>query len=144
MKKDERQRRTCYLKVRLTPDELSRVRALMDNAGYNTISCFIRDLIVKKRFSDHREGPVINDKILLEKVNYLIYQVNKIGVNYNQVVALWQKESKMVKVDGTPWINTRSVEERLDKLMRNTERLRDELAVILDTFDRYLGKSPNQ
>ena len=144
MKKDEIHKRTRNVNVRFSPDEMIRVRALMDLGGYLSVSGFFRDLVLKKRFSDHREEPLIDGKILLEKVNYLIYHVNKIGVNYNQVVALWQKQSKMVRSDGAPWMNTRSVEERLEKLMSSTEGLRDEFAVVLDAFDRYLGESPNQ
>ena len=143
MKKDEIHRRTRNVNVRFSPDEMIRVRALMEQGGYLSISGFIRDLALRKRFPDHRKEDVINDKKLLEKMNYLVYQVNKIGVNYNQVVAIWQKQSKLVKADGTPWMNTRSVEQRLEKLMSYTEGLRDEIAVILDVFNRYMGNGPS-
>lgn len=139
MKKMESQRRTCYVKVRFSPDEMMRVRTLMDNSGYRSVSSFFRDLVSKKRFSDHRQEPHIDDKVLREKMNYLIYQVNKIGVNYNQVVALWQKQSKQVRRDGSPWMNTRSVEGNLTELKRLTENLRDEFAVSLDYIRRYIA-----
>lgn len=142
MKKDEINRRTRNVNVRFSPNEMIRVRALMEQGGYLSLSGFIRDLALRKRFPDHRKEDVINDKKLLEKMNYLVYQVNKIGVNYNQVVAIWQKQSKLVKADGTPWMNTRSVEQRLEKLMSYTEGLRDEIAVILDVFNRYMGNGP--
>ena len=134
-----KQRRSCLVQVRLTPDEMDRVRAQMDTFGYVSVSCFLRDLVSKKRFSDHRQEPHIDDKVLREKMNYLIYQVNKIGVNYNQVVALWQKQSKQVRPDGSPYMNTHSVEGSLTELKRLTENLRDEFAVSLDYIRRFIA-----
>ena len=139
MKKTEVQRRTCYIKVRFSPDEMSKVRTLMDNFGYRTVSAFVRDLVSRKRFSDHRAEPHIDDKVLREKMNNLIYQVNKIGVNYNQIAATWQKQAKQVRADGTPYMNTRSIEGKLTELMRLTEGLRDEFAVVLEYVKRYIS-----
>ena len=85
----------------------------------------------------------ISPRQLSDKVNVLIYQVNKIGINYNQVVATWQKQSRQTRADGTPYMNTYEVEARLTELMRLTEGLRDEFAVILDVIKKYIGESPN-
>ena len=111
----------------------------MDNCGYRTVSAFVRDLVSRKRFSDHRAEPHIDDKVLREKMNNLIYQVNKIGVNYNQIAATWQKQAKQVRADGTPYMNTRSIEGKLTELMRLTEGLRDEFAVVLEYVKRYIS-----
>ena len=139
MKKTKDQRRTCFVKIRFSPDEMLRVRTLMDSYGYRTVSSFFRDLVVRKRFSDKRAEPYIDDKVLREKMNLLIYQVNKIGVNYNQVAATWQKQARQVRPDGSPYMNTRSVEGKLTELMRLTEGLRDEFAVSIDYIKRYLS-----
>ena len=82
----------------------------------------------------------VTDKIFRERINALIYEVNKIGVNYNQVVAIWQKQAGQVRQDGTPWMDTRTVEIRLTDLMRKTENLRDEFAVIYDLIKKYLAQ----
>lgn len=82
----------------------------------------------------------VTDKIFRERINALIYEVNKIGVNYNQVVAIWQKQAGQVRQDGTPWMDTRAVEIRLTDLMRKTENLRDEFAVIYDLIKKYLAQ----
>jgi hypothetical protein len=133
--------RNCLIQVRLTPDEMSRMRALMELYGYRAQSCFLRDVINRKQLRARPKVDSISGQDLLDKVNILIYQVNKIGVNYNQVVALWQKQSGQTRPDGTPYMNTRSVESRLAELMRMTEGLRDEFAVLLDVIRKYTDES---
>ena len=110
-------------------------------AGYNSFSCFLRELIMRKRLPYRQEIVHVSDKQLRDKINVLIYQVNKIGINYNQLVATWQKQSHQTRPDGSPYMNTRLVEARLTELMRMTEGLRDEFAVILDVIKKYIGES---
>lgn len=122
---------------------MTRVRTLMDSNGYTVISCFLRDILMQKRFPYRQEIVRVTDRELRDKVNALIYQVNKIGVNYNQVVATWQRQSQQTRPDGSPYMNSRSIELRLTELMRMTEGLRDEFAVILDVIKKYIGESPD-
>ena len=136
--------RNFRIQVRFTDDEMARIKAIMDTEGYNTFSCFIRDSVLRKRLPYRTEVDKVTDSVFREKINALIYQVNKIGVNYNQVVATWKKQAARVRPDGTPWMDTRSVEVRLMDLMRLTENLRDEFSVVHDTVKKYLGDSPNQ
>ena len=141
--KVEKQTRSCLIQVRLTPEELERVKALMAISGYRVYSCFMRDLILQKRLPYRQEIVHVSDRQLSDRLNALIYQVNKIGINYNQVVATWQKQSRQTRSDGSPYMNTQAVEARLTELMRMTEGLRDEFAVILDVIKKYIGESPN-
>ena len=138
----KRETRSRLVQVRLTEDEMSFVRTLMDNGGYPSVSCFLRDLITRKRLPDRRYVPSVDGAVLREKMNSLIYQVNRIGVNYNQFVAAYQRQSREVRRDGTPLVNTRLLDEKVTGLMRCTEALRDEFAVIIDIVKRYI--SPTQ
>jgi len=131
--------RTRIVKVRLTEDEFSRMRTLMDTGGYPTVSCYLREVITRKRLPVRKGMDSVSEGLLREKMNALVYQVNKIGVNYNQVVALYQRQSRQVRPDGTPYLNTRILNERVTALMRCTEGLRDEFAVILDIIKRYIN-----
>ena len=142
-KMDGKQRRTCLIQVRLTPEEMARVKALMELSGYTVYSCFLRELILQKRLPYRQEIEHVSPRQLSDKINVLIYQVNKIGINYNQVVAAWQKQSRQTRPDGSPYMNTHAVEARLTELMRMTEGLRDEFAVILDVIKKYIGESPD-
>ena len=49
MPKVQKENRNCLVQVRLTRDEMDRVRTLMDDGGYPTVSCFLRDIITRKR-----------------------------------------------------------------------------------------------
>lgn len=133
-----KQNRTRTVKVRLTDDEFFRMKALMDTAGYPTVSCFLRDIITRKRLPDRRSAAIIDDSVLRERLNRLVYEVNKIGVNYNQVVSTYQRQAKQTRPDGSPYLNTRLLDEKVTALMRSTEGLRDEFAVILDIVKRYI------
>ena len=139
----ERKNRNYYVHARLDQEEYSRFRTLMEIGGYTSISCFLRDLILQKRLPYRQEIEHVSPRQLSDKMNVLIYQVNKIGINYNQVVAAWQKQSRQTRPDGSPYMNTHAVEARLTELMRMTEGLRDEFAVILDVIKKYIGESPN-
>ena len=122
---------------------LSFISGLMEIGGYTSFSVYIRDIILQKRLPYRQETAHVSDRQLSDKINVLVYQVNKIGINYNQVVATWQKQSRQTRSDGSPYMNTQAVEARLTELMRMTEGLRDEFAVILDVVKKYIGESPD-
>ena len=71
-------------------------------------------------------------------MNRLIYEVNKIGVNYNQVVSLYHQQSR----SGSVRLNTQSLDGKMSELMKMTEGLRDEFALFLDVMRTYLGDKP--
>lgn len=140
---DDKKNRTRTVKVRLTEEEYSRMLSIMETGGYPTVSCFLREIITKKRLPGRRDVSAVDDVLLREKMNALIYQVNRIGVNYNQFVATYQRQSKQVRPDGSPYVNTRMMDDKVTALMRCTEGLRDEFAVILDIIKRYINPNPN-
>ena len=138
---EEKDNRKYYVHARLSPVEHERLMLEMRLYGYRSISNFVRDLIMQKRLPRSGGTVRVSDRELRDRVNVLIYQVNKIGINYNQIVATWQKQSKQTRTDGSPYMNTHAVETRLTELMRLTEGLRDEFAVILDVIKKYIGES---
>ena len=123
-----------YIHARLTEEEYAHMKLQMTIHGYPSVSGYLRDLIMLKRLPPRRVVCRITDRELRDRINILIYQVNKIGVNYNQVVTLYQKQAKQMRPDGTPYLNTRLLDEKMTSLMRSTEGLRDEFAVILDVI----------
>ncbi len=123
----------------MTYDEHARFMLQKRIHGFRTKSNYLRHLIMGQRIPAHRtEVPMVTNKILRERFHTFIYEVNKIGVNYNQVVAIWQKQAGRVRKDGTPWLNTRDIEGYLVKLIKCTEGLRDEFALIYDVIKKYL------
>ena len=138
MLKKQKNNRTKIVKVRLTEDEFSRMKTLMENGDYPTVSCFLREVISRKRLPDRRTVSKVDDTVLRERMNRMVSEVNKIGVNYNQFVSTYQRQSKQTRPDGTPYVNTRMLDEKVTALMRSTEGLRDEFAVLLDIVKRYI------
>ena len=138
MRKMENSNRIKIVKVRLTEDEFSRMETVMQMGDYPTVSSYLRDLITRKRLPDRRRLAVVDEGILRERMNRMVYEMNKIGVNYNQVVSTYQRQSRQTRPDGTPYINTRLLDEKMTALMRSTEGLRDEFAVLLDIVKRYI------
>lgn len=138
MPKAQKENRNCLVQVRLTRDEMDRVRTLMEDGGYPTVSCFLREVITRKRLPERRNVAVVDDGVLRERMNRMVYEMNKIGVNYNQVVSTYQRQSKQTRPDGSPYLNTRLLDEKVTSLMRSTEALRDEFAVLLDIVKRYI------
>jgi len=134
--------RTRIVKVRLTEDEFALMASVMEAGGYRTVSAFLRDVITRKKLPARRESASVDDALLRERMNALVYQVNKIGVNYNQLVAVYQHQSGRVRPDGTPYLNTRLLDGKVTALMRCTEALRDEFAVMLDIIKRYINPNP--
>ena len=129
--------------VRFSDEEFSKIKAMMENYGYRTVSSFLRDLLFKKRLETHREVVTVTDKVLRDKMNNVIFQINKIGVNYNQVVALYQQQAKMFRPDGRPYLNTPELDRRFKQLMKMTDELRDEVAVLITLFKTYLSAGDN-
>ena len=124
---------TCVSSMRKS---LHAMKADMVAAGVATHHDYM--VITRKRLPERRSAAVIDDSVLRERLNRLVYEVNKIGVNYNQVVSTYQRQAKQTRPDGSPYLNTRLLDEKVTALMRSTEGLRDEFAVILDIVKRYI------
>ncbi|MBQ0025712.1 MAG: hypothetical protein KBT00_08395 [Bacteroidales bacterium] len=134
---DSRMPRNHLLECRVTDEEFEKIHVLMEKNGYFTVSSLIRDMLFKKNIVSKKVIVRVTDKILRDKLNEFIFQANKIGVNYNQFVATYQRQAKMTGPDGKPYLSGRNIEEKVISLMRLTEEMRDEIAVIIDIFERY-------
>jgi len=129
--------RTVRINVRLTEEEYGKLRVLMTNLAYRSISNYLRDVLFKKRIVSKREVVRLTDRTLRDHINAVAFQIRKIGANYNQVVALYHTQAKMTCKDGTPWLDTNKLDAKIEELMSMTEELRNELAVLIDTVERY-------
>ena len=140
MYRNPEDKRVFYIHARLTEDEYSRMKLQMEQLGHRSISGFLRELIMKRRIPSRIAHDAVSDEVLREKMNVLIYHVNKIGVNYNQIAATYQRQAKQIRPDGTPYLNTHLLDAKMTELMRCTAGLRDEFAVILEIIKRYINK----
>jgi len=133
---DGRRPRNRRLTVRFSDEDIDKIRAIMEKQGYRSFSSLVRDLLFKKRIVSRKEVVVVTDDVIRDKLNEMIYQVNRIGNNYNQHVATFQRIVKSLASDGNISAGIRVAEEKTERLMRLTESLRDEVAVMIDIFDK--------
>lgn len=123
--------------VRLSDEEFARFLLIREQNMYKSNSSLLRDLLFKKKIVRKEVVVRVTDDYLRSSIERLLYEVNKIGVNYNQIASVYMAQSKMLKPDGTPFMGARLVEEKMIALMQITESLRDEVAVIIDIFKKY-------
>ncbi len=129
--------RTVRINVRLTEEEYSKLRVLMTNFAYRSLSNYLRDVLFKKRIDSKKEIIRLTDRTLRDHINAVTFQIRKIGANYNQVVTVYHAQAKLTCKDGTPWLDTNKLDAKIETLMSMTEELRNELAVLIDIVERY-------
>lgn len=128
---------TVRITSRFSAADYEKIKHLMENYGYRSMSAFMRDCCLKKKLNARKVYVEITDEVLRKKMDEMIYQIKKIGTNYNNVVSTYMRQAKLTKADGSPLIAGYQVEKNMEKLMVMTESLRDEVAVIIDIFKRY-------
>ena len=132
----KKQTRTISHKFRVTEEEEIQIRRDMANADYLSMSKYFRDMILKRKIT--LEKVTMTDRTMRNQINDLSAKIERIGVNYNQVVSLYHQQSR----SGSAGLNTRSLDGKMTELMRMTEGLRDEFALFLDVMRTYLGDEP--
>lgn len=123
--------------VRFTSDEDAKMRTIMANNGYRSVSIFIRDLLFKKQIVSRREVVRVTDRQMRNQMNDITYQIKKMGENYNQIVARYNSQAKMFHPDGRPFLNTQAINAALEELKNITEDVRDEVAVAIELIKTY-------
>lgn len=141
MATEEKRTKNDALTVRITSRfsaaDYEKIKRLMDSYGYRSMSAFMRDCCLRKKLSPRKVNVTVTDEVLRSRMDQMIYQIRKIGTNYNSVVSTYMRQAKLTKADGTPLIAGYQVEKNMEKLMVMTESLRDEVAVIIDIFKQY-------
>jgi hypothetical protein len=80
-KSPENQKRDLMLLIRVSKDEKQRIKALTRSGGYPCMSDFIRNRIFRRL----DKKTVTLDQNTSQQLKELDYEVNKIGVNLNQL-----------------------------------------------------------
>ena len=72
--------------VRFTSDEDAKMRTIMANNGYRSVSIFIRDLLFKKQIVSRREVVRVTDRQMRNQMNDITYQIKKM---VRIIIRLW-------------------------------------------------------
>ena len=76
--------KTLFIKCRVTPGDRERLHELMRKTGHRSEASFIRDAVFKDKPITIPTSSPTDDEIL-QKMNELIREFNRIGINYNQI-----------------------------------------------------------
>ncbi len=135
-----KQRKNIIIQVRVDDDEMAKIEALKDSFGYPTTSSYLRDIIFKKKISVLKyENKRNKEDILRKGINKFIYQMNKIGSNYNQIVTLYEKQVMQVNSDGTPAYNERNFIDKLSRMKDLMALMNDQIVLLTEHVSRNLN-----
>ena len=100
----EKEKRTENIKVRLTPSEKKQLEKLIEEHGVKNLSEFIRSIILTGSY-----------KVTSEDYSDLLYEVNKIGINLNQIAKY------------------ANIEKELDiKILKELAKIREQLDILIE------------
>jgi hypothetical protein len=77
----ENEKRDLMLLIRVSQDEKQRIKALTRSGGYPCMSDYIRNRIFRRQ----DKKTITLDKNTSQQLRQLDYEINKIGVNLNQL-----------------------------------------------------------
>ena len=121
--------KTLFIKCRVTPGDRERLHELMRKTGHRSEASFIRDAVFKDKPITIPTSSPTDDEIL-QKMNDLIREFNRIGINYNQIA---------VKVNTASIPMAQALQES-DKTFREVQQ---SLAQARDALHAYLT-DPNK
>ncbi len=112
--------RTRRLNIRLTELEYIDFRHRMEDAGYKSVSRYIRKKLFSTRVMPVRRA--VQEEKVLESMRLLVAEVKKIGVNYNQVVKSYNASKNKISSYGT--------ERKINELYKMTSLLVKEIQLV--------------
>ena len=86
--------KTKILTLRMTEAEFVEFKYIMNEAGYKSMSKFIRYKVFRGKERTVRIK--LHDENVITVLKALIMEVNKVGVNYNQLVRKYNAQSPIV------------------------------------------------
>lgn len=107
--------------VRYTEKEYEKLKLQMEMAGYNSMSIYIRDVLLSRRVQ--RRNYSKTDSNLVRQVTMLRSELRQIGVNYNQRVKALNTLTKLRDKKGNLIINMRDIDRDTLEMKRMMERM---------------------
>ncbi len=120
--------------VRFSDEEKAKILALQQKHGYRSISSLLRALLFEKRMHSDRRKEIQGPDVLNKRIAELIYNVKKIGINYNQAVAQYHKLAKVYEGNKDNYYLTiifTRLQETLESLHKETTKMMDEFNFLL-------------
>ena len=117
--------KTLFIKCRVTPGDRERLHELMRKTGHRSEASFIRDAVFKvKPITIPTSSPT--DDEILQRMNDLIREFNRIGTNYNQIAV--KVNTASLPMAQALEASSRTFAGLRETLRRASQELRDYLA----------------
>jgi len=129
--------RTTIITFRFSETELIEFRSRMDAAGYKSTSRFIRDSILGRTMYVPKKVK-LTDRGLRDQLNAILASIQKIGVNYNQVVKVINTMATRDPKEDKPApseIMLRQEMRRLEKMTMKVGDLMDTAIAAIETAE---------
>lgn len=131
--------RVRFRGIRFTEKEEIILQQRINAAGYKSVSRYIRDCALGNGITVPRKIR-LTDRGLRDQLNTINASIQKIGVNYNQVVAAINTLIVSTRENGAAPGVVHGLEKRLDKLYKETVKIPELMDVAIEVIKRAEAK----
>ena len=124
--------------IRMPESLYSELEAEMSSYGYRTISQFLRFIIEKRKRRDMEAAD--SQKGSAAAIEHLAAEMRRIGANYNQFVASYNRAVRLTRKDGSPSVSEKETRRNQLGLMELTLELTRDLHALMDKFGIQHGE----
>lgn len=132
---DKSDNRVRFRGIRFTEKEEIILQQRINAAGYKSVSRYIRDCALGNGITVPRKIR-LTDRGLRDQLNAINASIQKIGVNYNQVVAAINTLIVSTRENGAAPGVVHGLEKRLDKLYKETVKIPELMDVAIEVIKR--------
>lgn len=136
---DKSDNRVRFRGIRFTEKEEIILQQRINAAGYKSVSRYIRDCALGNGITVQRKIR-LTDRGLRDQLNAINASIQKIGVNYNQVVAAINTLIVSTRENGAAPGVVHGLEKRLDKLYKETVKIPELMDVAIEVIKRAEAK----
>lgn len=140
---DKPDNRVRFRGIRFTEKEEIILQQRINAAGYKSVSRYIRDCALGNGITVPRKIR-LTDRGLRDQLNAINASIQKIGVNYNQVVAAINTLIVSTRENGAAPGVVHGLEKRLDKLYKETVKIPELMDVAIKVIKRAEAKVNNE
>lgn len=118
--------------IRMPGTLFSELESEMSAYGYRTLSQFIRFILEKRKRRDMES--IDYSKGSLTAIEHLAAEMRRIGTNYNQFVAAYNRAVRLTGKDGFPVVSEKETRRNQLGLMELTMELTRDVHALMDRF----------
>ena len=126
------------ISIRLSGGLYNELESEMAGLGFRKMSQYLRMIIERRRRKDNES--IDCSRSMMTSMGHLANEIRKIGRNYNQFVAAYNRAVKLTGKDGYPVVSERETRRNQLALMELTLEMTQALHAIMDHMGREHGE----